>query len=66
MAKRIEPSRRHGHHDPRWTSPVRAVSESPPPLDAPEEPTSTPPTLTLVGGTDITPPPLDPIATEST
>ena len=66
MAKRIEQSRRHGHHDSRWSGRVVAESESPLPLDAPEEPTSTPPTLTLVGGTDITPTPLDPIATRNT
>jgi hypothetical protein len=35
----------------------------PPPLDEPEEPTNAPPTLTLVGGTDITPTDLEPIAT---
>jgi hypothetical protein len=62
MTKRIEQSRKHGHHDPRWASRIHAVTESPPPFDAPEEPTGTPPTLTLVGGTDITPTPLDPIA----
>jgi hypothetical protein len=65
MAKRIEQSRRHGHHDPRWSTPVHAVSESPLPLDAAEEPSSTTPTLTIVGGTDITPKPLGPIATPS-
>jgi hypothetical protein len=31
-------------------------------MDVPEEPTHTPPTLTLVGGTDVTPTPLDPLA----
>jgi hypothetical protein len=66
MTKRIEQSRRHGHHDPRWTSPVHAVGESRLPLDAPEEPNRTPPTLRLVGGTDITPTPLDPIASLGT
>jgi len=62
MAKRIEQSRRHGHYDPRWTGPVLAVSESSLPVDEPEEPTRTPPKLTLVGGTDVTPTPLDPSA----
>jgi hypothetical protein len=66
MVKRIEQSRRHGHHDPRWSTPVHAVSASPLPLDAREEPSSTPPTLTLVGGTDLAPKLLDPIATPST
>ncbi len=45
---------------------MHAVSESALPLDAPEEPTSTPPTLTLVGGTDITPAALEPIPTLGT
>ena len=66
MTRRMEQSRRHGHHDPRWTGGLHAVRESPLPLDAPEEPTSTPPTLTLVGGTDITPAPLEPIASQGT
>ena len=61
MTKRIEQSRRHGHHDPRWTSRVHAVSEITPPLDPPEESASTP-TLTLVGGTDLTPTAPNPIA----
>jgi len=39
-----------------------AVSESPVPVDEPDEPTRTPPTLTLVGGTDVAPKPLDPLA----
>jgi hypothetical protein len=50
MAKQIEQSRSH------------AVSESSSPLDAPEAPISPPPTLRLVGGTDVTPKPLDPLA----
>jgi hypothetical protein len=58
MAKRIEQSRRHGHYDPRWAGRVHVVSESPLPLDEPDEPARTPPTLTLVGGTDVTPTPL--------
>jgi hypothetical protein len=62
MAKRIEQSRRHDRHDPRWTGPVLAVSESPLPLSAPEEPTFMPPTLTLIGGTDLASTPLDPVA----
>lgn len=45
---------------------MHVVSESPLPLDAPEEPTGTPPTLTLVGGTDITPTAHKPIATLGT
>lgn len=55
MAKRIEQSRRHGHHDPRWTGSLRIVSAEALPLDAPAEPILIPPTLTLVGGTDVTP-----------
>lgn len=66
MTKRSEQSRRHGRHDSSWTSRLHAVSESPLPLDAPEEPKGTPPTLTLVGGTDITPTDLGPIATQGT
>jgi hypothetical protein len=64
MTKRIEQSRKHGHHDPRWTGRIHAVSDSSLPLDVPEEPNSTPPTLTLVGGTDVAPTPLDPIAAQ--
>ena len=54
MAKRIEQSRRHGYHDARWTEPLHLVSESLLPMDAPDEPARVPPTLTLVGGTDVT------------
>jgi hypothetical protein len=61
MAKRMEQSRRHGYYDPRWTLPVLVASESPLPVDEPEEPARTPPRLTLVGGTDLTPTPLDPL-----
>jgi hypothetical protein len=42
------------------------VSESALPLDAPEEPTGTPPKLTLVGGTDVTPTAHEPISTLGT
>jgi len=67
MAKRMEQSRRHGYNDPRWTLPVLVASESPLPVDEPEdEPARTPPRLTLVGGTDLTPMPLDPLATLGT
>jgi len=62
MARRIEQSPGHGSHDPRWTSPVLAVSESAIPLaepDEPEAPAVVPPTLRLVGGTDTAPKPLD-------
>jgi hypothetical protein len=45
---------------------LHAVSESPLPPDAPEEPTGTPPTLTLVGGTDVTPTAHEPISTLGT
>jgi hypothetical protein len=62
MAKRIEQSRKHGHYDARWTGPVLAVNEAPLPTDEPEEPVHTRPTLTLVGGTDVTPQPVDPLA----
>jgi hypothetical protein len=60
MAKRIEQSRKHGHHDPRWSSPLHVVSGSSLPLDEPSGPPHTPPALTLVGGTDASPAPLDP------
>lgn len=67
MTKRIEQSRRHGHRDSSWTNPLHAVSESPLPLDVPAEAISTPPpTLTLVGGTDVTPTALEPIASLGT
>jgi len=59
MAKRIEQSRRHGHHDPRWIGALRVVSEASLPLDAPVEPIGVPPTLTLIGGTDVSRAPLD-------
>jgi hypothetical protein len=62
MAKRIEQSRRHGHYDPRWSGPMLAVSESSLPVNEPDEPTRTPPTLTLVG-TDVTPALADPLGT---
>ncbi|HZP72899.1 MAG TPA: hypothetical protein VFA97_05905 [Gaiellaceae bacterium] len=65
MAKRIEQSRRHGHHDPRGIA-LHAVSESPFQLDAHEGPTGTPPTLVLVAGTDMTPTAHEPIATLGT
>jgi hypothetical protein len=45
---------------------LHAVSESPLPPDAPEEPTGTPPTLTLVGSTPITRAAHEPIATLGT
>ena len=64
MAKRIEQSRRHGPSDPRWTGEALPVSETALPLDAPETPTSVPPTLKLVGGTDVTPDRLEPGAAE--
>jgi hypothetical protein len=51
MTKRIEQSRRHGHADPRWID--RGHAESEPPANAP-------PTLRLVGGTDVTPEPVAP------
>jgi len=62
MAKRIEQSRRHGYYDPRWTWPVLVDSESPLPVDEPAERVRTPPTLTLVGGTDVPPKHHDPLA----
>jgi hypothetical protein len=61
MAKRIEQSRRHGHHDPRWLWPVLQVDRSPLPVDAPAAREQTRPTLTVVGGTDVPPKDLDPI-----
>jgi hypothetical protein len=66
MAKRIEQSRRHGHYDAHRAEPVIALSESPLPVDEPEEPIRTRPTLTLVGGTDVAPKPLDPPAAART
>jgi hypothetical protein len=57
MAKRIEQPR-----EQCWTAPVLAVSESPVPPAAPEEPTHRRPTLKLVGGTDTALNPLDPLA----
>jgi hypothetical protein len=62
MAKRIEQSRRHDRYDPQWTWPVLVVSESRLPVDEPAERVRTPPTLTLVGGTDVPPKNLDPLA----
>jgi hypothetical protein len=62
MAKRIQQSRRHGHYDPRWTGPLHLVAESPLPVGQPEDTPFTPPTLTLVGGTDVTTTPFDPLA----
>jgi hypothetical protein len=60
MAKRIKESRRHGYDAaPRLNGPVLAVTASALPMDVPEEPTHIPPTLTLVGGTDFTPGPVD-------
>lgn len=62
MANRIEQSRRHGQHDSRWIPPLHVVADSPLPIDAPADPIHTPPTLTLVGGTDVTPTLPDPSA----
>jgi hypothetical protein len=59
MAKRIEQSRRHGYHDPRRSSPLHLVGGNTLPQVEPTDPVRIPPTLTLVGGTDVTPP-LDP------
>ena len=59
MAKRIEQSRRHGHYDPRWTRPVLVASQSSLPVDELQKPARTPPTLTLVGSTDLTPTSVD-------
>lgn len=55
MTKWLEESRRRWNHDPRGAKPAHAASESPAPPDIPEHAPRTPPTLTLVGGTDITP-----------
>jgi len=60
MAKRIEQSRKHGHQDLRWSSPLHVVAVGSLPLEEPAEAAHIPPTLTLVGGTDVTPLPLDP------
>jgi len=64
MAKRIEQSRKHRHHDTRWTDRLHAVSESSFPAHAPETSISSPPVLELVGGTDVTREPLDAQAPE--
>jgi hypothetical protein len=55
MAKRIEQSRRHGYHDPRSSFQLHLVGDNTPPTVEPAEPLRMPPTLTLVGGTDVTP-----------
>jgi hypothetical protein len=60
MAKRIEQSRRHGHHDPEWSWPLHVVGAGSLPADEPAEQTHIPPTLSLVGGTDATSAPVDP------
>ena len=60
MAKRIEQSRRHGHYDPRWAKLALVPHESSRTADELEEPARKPPTLTLVGGTDLTPTPVKP------
>lgn len=62
MTERIEQSPRNGHDDPRPTRRLHVVTASLLLPDVPEESTSTPPTLTLVGGTDFTPTGLEPIA----
>ena len=61
MAKRIEQSRKHSHHDPRWLWPVLVVDRSQLPVDAAGEREHAPPTLTVVGGTDVPPKDLDPL-----
>lgn len=66
MTKRIEQSRKHGHHDPRWTSRMHVVADGPLPFDPLEEPTGTPPTLVLVGGTEVAATSPEPIATVGT
>jgi len=53
MAKRMEQSRRHGPHDPRSSRRVHLVDVSALSTDAYESTSDTPPTLTLVGGTDF-------------
>ena len=55
MTKRIEESRRHGPHDPRWTDRLHLVTESQPAvLNEPEVLTELPvPRLKLVGGSSI-------------
>jgi hypothetical protein len=60
MAKRIEQSRKHVHHDPRQSWPLHVVGDSTGPPEEPTDPARTAPTLKLVGGTDVTPAPLDP------
>lgn len=56
MAKRIEQSRRHGHYDPRW---LHVVGDSTGLPAEPTDPVHIPPTLKIVGGTDVTPAPVD-------
>jgi hypothetical protein len=62
MTKRIEQSRKHGHHDARWAGPLHAVSEPSLPVEAPETPISSPAALALVGAMDFAPDIVDPDA----
>jgi hypothetical protein len=62
MAKRIQQSRRHGHYDPQSTGRIHIAGESDLPVDQPEDTPFAPPTLTLVGGTDVEPTSVEPLA----
>jgi len=59
MAKRIEQSRKHGDHHPQGSWPLHVVGDGTGPPAEPTDPARTPPTLKLVGGTDVMPAPLD-------
>lgn len=58
MPKRSEQSRGHGPHDPRWTNHLHALSDTATADEALVPPESSPPILTLVGGTDVAPEPV--------
>jgi hypothetical protein len=65
MTKRFEQSGGRRDRYARPTVTPHALAEAAPALDATEVPTSAPPKLTLVGGTDVVAPPSGPIASES-
>ncbi len=60
MTERSNESRWDARHESRGTGRVQVASESALPADEPEEPIYRRPTLTLVGGTDVTPAAVEP------